>query len=315
MSAAACLLAYSLLVGAVAPRALRRRAWIDRVPGVAVAIWLSAMLSVVVALAGGVALAVAAIVRSPTARHVLDECIASLCSVALGDHGSATRWAVGGAVVLAGVGVVTAAVSAGRALVGLCARTRAHVAAAGVLGQPDARLGALVVDVPEKVVYAVGGRCRAIVVSRAAVQALSDQELDVVLAHERAHLTGHHHLVLNVARVLATAVPSSRLFSTGLAELARLVEMCADDAAVRGRDVRDLITAMLALSSTARLPHSALGGASVGLAERAERLTERPSRGATRTARGGILLAGAVGLLVGPLATVLVLCGGLPLVA
>jgi Zn-dependent protease with chaperone function len=311
MSAAACLLAYGVLVGAIAPRAFQRRAWLDRVPGWGVAIWLSAILSVVVALVGGIALAAAAIVLSPTARHVLDECVASLCSTALGDHGSATRWAVGGVVVLAGIGVVAAAVSAGRALAGLCVRTRAHAATARVLGNPDPHLGALVVDVPEKVAYAIGGRRRAIVVSRATVQALTDDELDIVLAHERAHLAGHHHLVLNVARVLATAVPRMRLFSTGVQELGRLVEMCADDAAIRGRDVRDLITAMLALTSTARLPRSALGGASVGLVERAERLAGRPSRGATRTARV-VLLAGTASLLVGPLATVTLLCGAVP---
>lgn len=314
MSAAACLLAYGMLVGAVAPRALQRRAWLDRVPGWGVAIWLSAIISVVVALVGGVTLAVGAIVLSPTARHVLDECVASVCSAALGEHGSATRWVVGVVVVLAGTGVVAAAVGAGRALVGLCIRTRTHAATARVLGNPDPRLGALVVDVPEKVAYAVGGRCRAIVVSRAAVQALTDDELDIVLAHERAHLAGHHHLVLNVARVLATAMPPVRLFSTGVEELGRLVEMCADDVAMHGRDVRNLITAMLALSSTALLPRSALGGASVGLVERAERLAERPSRAATRTARG-VLVAGTAGLLVGPLATVAVLCGALPFVA
>ena len=60
-------------VSAGAARALRRREWLHRAPGLGVAIWLSAILSVVVALVGGVAIALAAIVLSPTARHVLDE--------------------------------------------------------------------------------------------------------------------------------------------------------------------------------------------------------------------------------------------------
>lgn len=312
MSAAACLLAYGLLVGIAAPRALRRRSCLDRTPGLGVIVWLSAMISVVVALGGGVALAVAAIVVSPTAQHVLDECVTSLCPVAIGEHGSTARWIVGGLVLVAAAGVVVALLGAGRAVIGGYVRTRAHATTARLLGDADPRLGALVVDVPEKVAYAVGGRLPAIVVSRTAVRALTDDELDVVLAHERAHLAGRHHVVLGLARALAAAVPTMRLFTTGTEELSRLVEMCADDVAVKGRNVRDLITAMLALSSTAPLPRSALGGASVGLAERAERLAARSNRSASRSSKI-VLVAGTVLLLAGPLAVVTVLCEVVPL--
>ncbi|MCX6465167.1 MAG: M56 family metallopeptidase [Pseudonocardiales bacterium] len=311
MSVAACLLAYGLLAGYAAPRVLSRRACMERAPAWGVVIWLSAMISVAVTLAGGVALAVATVVLSPTARHVLDECVASLCAAALGDHGSPARWILGGVVLLAAVGVGAALVGAGRAGLGGYVGTRAHARTARLLGAPDPRIGVLVVDVPEKVAYAIGGRLPAIVVSRVAVQALTDAELDVVLAHERAHLAGRHHLVLGVARALATAVPTMRLFTTGVEELGRLLEMCADDVAVRGREVRHLITAMLTLSSTARLPRAALGGAPVGMVERAERLTARLSPRATRKARV-VLLAGTTTLLSGPVAAVAVLCAVIP---
>jgi Zn-dependent protease with chaperone function len=59
-----------------------------------------------------------------------------------------------------------------------------------------------------------------------------------VLAHERAHLVGRHHLLIAPTRGLATVLPRIDLFALGAIEMGRLVEMRADNAAARahGRD-------------------------------------------------------------------------------
>jgi hypothetical protein len=44
-------------------------------------------------------------------------------------------------------------------------------------------------------------------------------------AHERAHLRGHHHLMLAVAAALARAFPAVPLLARAAAELAVLAEM------------------------------------------------------------------------------------------
>jgi hypothetical protein len=67
-----------------------------------------------------------------------------------------------------------------------------------------------------------------------------------VLTHERAHLRGHHHLMLAVAAALARAFPAVPLLARAAAELA---EMTANDAAARRHDPADLAAALVALAS------------------------------------------------------------------
>lgn len=314
MTAALCLIAYGTAVAFIVPRLLSRRTCLDRAPAFGVVIWLAAMVSAVAAFLAAVVLAGVAVVGSPGARHVIDRCLDSFCAAAIGAHGSTVQWLTVGGVLVAAIGVGAAALGTARALLHARRGTRRHAETARLLGQHDRGLGALVVDVPQKLAYAVAGRPSEIVLSSAALQALTPEQLDVILAHERAHLAGRHHLVLAVARALATVAPAMRLFTTGTVELGRLVEMCADDVAVRGRDARSLIGAMIALAGPVHLPDAALGGAASSVSDRAERLATRPGRTAVRTARG-LLLSGTSALLCGPLVTALVLCDLLPPVA
>jgi len=86
------------------------------------------------------------------------------------------------------------------------------------------------------------------VISSAALEALTPDQLAAVMAHERAHLRGHHHLVLAGARSLQRAFPRVPLFAAAPTELAALVEMVADDRAGRGGLGTDVATALLALA-------------------------------------------------------------------
>ncbi len=144
----------------------------------------------------------------------------------------------------------------GRALGRSRRYTHRHADVARLVGDVDQALGAVIVDAPDPVVYAVAGRPATIVVSRAALDVLDGPQLRAVLTHERAHLAGRHHLLLAVTQALATAMPRIRLFTTGSTELGRLVEMCADDAAVRGHGNRVVVGALLALVESAALPRT-----------------------------------------------------------
>lgn len=310
MSTALCLLAYGVAVAVLGPRALRWGTRGGRAPWMGVAIWLLAMLSVLVAWTGALALVVVQVALSPDTRHVLTVCVTVLCAAAVGVHGTPGQWGV-----LAGAGAVAAGFGWGagtlcRALGRSRRSTHRHAEAAHLIGHPDRRLGVVVLDAPERVVYAVAGRPAAIVMSRGALEALDDEHVRVIIAHERAHLVERHHLVLAFSAALATMMPRVPLFTAGTTELGRLVEMCADDAAARDHDPRMLVGALLALAGPPPLPRSALAAASSGVAERAERLLTPPTRAQVRVARTA-LATGIVGLVAGPVLAAITLCGAL----
>ncbi|MBW0107677.1 M56 family metallopeptidase [Pseudonocardia sp. KRD-182] len=295
----------------LAPRVLAHPRHLDRVPTLGVTVWLAAFLGVLVAWVAAVLLVVIEVLLSPDVRHVVDRCVASFCAAALGAHGTAGQWlAVGSAVVLV-AGALGTALGLSRALLRFRARTHRHADAARLLGRHDDVLGAVILDVPERVVYAIAGRPPTIVLSRPALHALDGNQLAVVLAHERAHLTGRHHLVRSLSGALARVMPRIPLFTAGHRELARLVEMCADDAAIRDRDARHLVSALLALTAPVSIPGPALAAAATGVIRRAERLLLRPSRGALLWTRV-LLITGSLALLAGPIVLGFLLCGVLP---
>jgi Zn-dependent protease with chaperone function len=103
--------------------------------------------------------------------------------------------------------------------------------------------GALVVDYPAAAAYCLPGIRSRIVVSVGTLDLLAPAELTAVLAHERAHLRARHHLVLIPFTSLRRAFPRSRMISQAYRTVALLVEMMADDHALR---VRGLLARELA---------------------------------------------------------------------
>jgi Zn-dependent protease with chaperone function len=110
--------------------------------------------------------------------------------------------------------------------------------------------GALVVDSPAAAAYCVPGLRSRIVVSAGTLALLDSAELAAVLAHERAHLRARHDLVLLPFSALSQAFPRSRLVRQAHAEVALLVEMLADDRALRHRPARELATALLRVGAS-----------------------------------------------------------------
>ena len=169
-------------------------------------------------------------------------------------------------------------------------------------GDPKAP-GALVVDYPAAAAYCLPGIRSQIVVSAGTLDLLAPAELAAVLAHERAHLRARHDLVLIPFTSLRRGFPRSRVITQAQRTVALLVEMMADDRAlrVRGLLARELATALLRFGTagTACTPAGALAAAEGELTARVNRLLTPPPPLA-RPLQAGVVLA-AILLVTAPL--------------
>jgi len=168
--------------------------------------------------------------------------------------------------------------------------------------------GALVVDYPSAAAYCLPGLRSGsrIVVSVGTLQLLGRGELAAVLAHERAHLRERHDLVLLPFTALRRAFPRSVTCAEAHHAVALLVEMLADDHALRGRSARELVSALVRFGTagTCPAPAGALAAAEGEMAARVARLLQ-PVRPLPAVALLAICLA-AVLLGAVPIALLLV---------
>ena len=127
--------------------------------------------------------------------------------------------------------------------------------------------GALVVDYPAAAAYCVPGLRSRIVISAGTLELLDQAELAAVLAHERAHLRERHDLVLLPFNALLRAFRWSAVARRAESAVALLVEMLADDHALRHRPARELATALIRVGAAgSRVPSGALAIAGDGAA-------------------------------------------------
>ena len=124
--------------------------------------------------------------------------------------------------------------------------------------------GALVVDHPAAAAYCLPGLRSAIVISAGTLDLLDADELAAVLAHERAHLRERHDLVLLPFLALLRAFRWAGIARQAYRAVGLLVEMHADDRALRQRPARELATALLRVGAAGGggVPAGALGAAS-----------------------------------------------------
>ena len=94
-------------------------------------------------------------------------------------------------------------------------------------------------------------------VSVGTLELLGRGELAAVLAHERAHLRERHDLVLLPFTALRRAFPRSAICAGAHRSVALLVEMLADDRALRGRPARELVSALVRFGTARHLPGAA----------------------------------------------------------
>ena len=181
-------------------------------------------------------------------------------------------------------------------------RRRRELLALLAHGDPKAP-GALDVDYPAAAAYCLPGIRSQIVVSAGTLDLLAPAELAAVLAHERAHLRARHDLVLIPFTSLRRAFPRSRVITQAHQTVALLVEMMADDRAlrVRGLLARELATALLRFGTagTACTPAGALAAAEGELTARVNRLLAPPPP-LSRAVQAGVVLEAAL-LVTAPL--------------
>jgi Zn-dependent protease with chaperone function len=153
-----------------------------------------------------------------------------------------------------------------------------------------------VLEAPQPAVYCVPGRPATVVLTTGALAVLDPPQLLAVLAHERAHLAGRHHLLVTLGKATRAGFPAVPLFTRGADEVARLAEMRADDVAARrsGRDT--LLQALVAMGTGRPLPTPAPALAATGgiVSARVGRLLDPPgwtSRACHGLALSGVLLA------------------------
>ncbi|MBP2452359.1 M56 family metallopeptidase [Mycolicibacterium lutetiense] len=294
MSVAACLLIFSMVMVALGPKALGFLTRGGSAPRFGIVAWLTAIGSV---LATGIAIPalVALEVLSHGSQHgsLLTSCMQLLCDLAAGRAGGAAQLGL----LTAALALIVAVIGLGVKLLHTILRLRAHAdthaQAARLVGRPTDQPHVYIVDAEQRTAYCVAGNPPAIVVTSSAVAALDPRELAAVLAHERAHLDGHHATIVTVLRSLAMVLPRVALMTRAATDVTRLLEMCADDAAARRYGQRTLLAGLLALAGAA--PAEALGAADVALLSRAERLARPPASGKRLGARVG--LAGATTLI------------------
>ena len=312
MVAALLLVGFAVLAASIGPRMLRRAAWPERSPGLGILAWQALSLS---AFASVLLVGVTVALPSLPAHDGLAEFLLA-CAMAVHDHLADPGGSPAGFLGLA-ISVILALRLLWTLVRKLQTVGRARAARQQELCLVATRDGSrdvLVLNHPAPAAFCVPGRHPEIVITTGTLQALPPHQLDAVLAHERAHLNGRHHLVLVLAAVLKAALPGVRLFADADAALRRLVEMRADDVALRRSSPTALAGALLRLAQ-GPAPEATLAAAAESAVARVHRLVQ-PQQKATRRGRATVVL-GSAAVLVSPFMVVLVaggLCPPLPLI-
>jgi Zn-dependent protease with chaperone function len=131
-----------------------------------------------------------------------------------------------------------------------------HLEVLDLVGRRSDRLRATVLEHALPAAYCLPGRYPRIVVSEGALRLLSGEQLDAVLEHERAHIAGRHHLVLAAAKAFAKVFRWVPLARHAREQTALLLEMIADDRALRHHSREVLATAMCEMAA-AKAPRGA----------------------------------------------------------
>ncbi|GAA1240795.1 hypothetical protein GCM10009665_34560 [Kitasatospora nipponensis] len=256
------------LAGWGAPRLLSGSSWALRAPRIALATWAALVLS----FAAAVVMVVHAVsepghLRERPGRWLSWSAVASPAEGAAG-HDQALSL---GAIVLTAVAAVV-----GTGWV-RTARTRArHRAVLAVAGRQDTEHDWCVVEDDRPAVWCVPGRGGRVVLTRGALERLAPAHREAVVAHERAHLAGRHHLWVGAAKALGDALGRLPLAREMARQVPVLVEMAADDAALRHCTPRVLAQA-LCIVAGGGTPRGTLAAGSHAAVQRVRRLLQ-PAR-------------------------------------
>ncbi len=223
----------ALTLSVIAPRFMAPRTSFRLCPGPALLVWQC------VALAG----ILSALLAAPVAVWSLT------------DRNMTLLWA---AAILSATMLGRLLLSGHRVGTGLRALRRRHRDLVFLLGHVDPATRVTVLEHASPTAYCVPGGDHHIVLSAGAVAALDADEMRAVLAHERAHLSARHDLILEFFTVLHHAVPGPVRCEAALSEVHLLVEALADRAALRVEGARPLASALVTMHRAGR-PDATMG--------------------------------------------------------
>lgn len=266
------LAALGVVLAGPVPAVLSRASWLRRTPLATMLLWQGVALAAVLsALGAGLSLATSHGWSTPS---VLALGVTAVVAVRLG---------------LSGHRVGTS----------LRALRRHHREQLDLVTEQRGRLAVLQTEQP--LAYCVPSlRTSRVVVSQGALDRLATDELDAVLAHERAHLRARHDLVLEAFSVLHRAFPRWVSSGSALREVRMLVEVLADRTAARDAGSAPLARALVGLAG-APTPSSGLAasGSASELVDRID-LLAAPAR----PVQAALVSAVAIGTIVLPTAFV-----------
>ncbi len=277
MSALAFTILAVLLVGP-APALLARATWPLRAPRAAMVLWQAiALAAVLSAFSAGIGIASRLLMPGPDGRPT-----ASIIGAAgrLGWPLWTAYVAVFALTVLIGARLLIAVM---RVAIANRRRRAHHRMVVDLVGVGhDAALAqrracardVRVLDVPQPLAYCLPGVRSRVVVSEGALTTLADAEVAAILTHERAHLRARHDLVLEAFTAVHAAFPRLVRSANALRAVQLLVELLADDAAVRATGRTPLARALVACAS-GRTPSGALAAGGPSTVLRVRRLSGR----------------------------------------
>lgn len=254
----------ALVLAGPAPALLSRAAWPYRAPRAALVLWQAVALAAVLSAFGsGLAIASELLVPGPDGRPTT----APLKEIdALGLPLWIFYVVVFALTLLIGARLIYAVLRVGvrtrrrrarhRMLVDLLDRSAAGPARAR-------ELNIRVLDAAEPIAYCLPGIRQRVVLSEGTFANLDDAEITAILSHERSHLRARHDLVLEAFTAVNEAFPRWVRSGSALGSVKLLVELLADDSAVKVTGPTPLARALIACSgSTAPQGALAAGGPS-----------------------------------------------------
>lgn len=292
MAATLLLLFQGMFLATIGGPLLRRATWPQRAPRLGIAVWL-ALSGVVITsvIFGGLTMTLPSVPLTSNLAEFVHLCMNQIRVQYSTPAGAATA-AIGAAIMIGAAGrLVLCSYRVAR----LRATERArHTLALRLLSRREPTLGAAIIDHDVPQAYCLPGRTRQIVLTTAALESLTRAQLAAVLDHERAHLRSRHDLLIAAALVLRDAFPWVPAFAHAHDQVCCLVEMAADDAALRTHDRLTLAEGILRVAAGRPLAPALGAGSSSGA--RIRRLLAPHQR--LGTARGMLVTAAVIGPLV-----------------
>ncbi|MEV5968394.1 M56 family metallopeptidase [Streptomyces sp. NPDC051921] len=282
-----------LCTGFLVPWLLVRARWAQQVPRLALTVWAASG----TLFTGSAALLPAQLILPSRTGHRLSDALFALQL----PHPERLSHLTGREYVAVAVALVVLAAPLagfGRTLLRARRERRLHDETLRLVGRYDPAIGATVLEHDRPAVYCLPGRSRRVVVSSGALNTLTPPQLAAALAHERAHISGRHHLLVAAADSFSGVFPHLPLARHGGTAVPLLVEMTADDRALRRCSRDALATALYALAS-GQAPREAFAAGGPSAALRMRRILTPQAAG--HPVLRGLFTIAAAGLSAAPL--------------